>query len=178
MKKTILLSLMASSFMMAQNSSILDNEFQLEPSIAVLGGLETIHGDSNQNAVYGVELGFNCLATSAIRQQIQITHYEDNDLKISEVTLNPYYYVPINTTSNDNVKIGFGPTVGFTKVDNGTDSDTLFTYGLGTNLTVDIDSNYFLGAEVKYELTDKTLLTGFADDADNLKVFAKAGYRF
>jgi len=178
MKKTILLSLMASSFMMAQNNSVLDSEFTLSPSVALIGGLESVHSSLSQNAVYGVELGFNCLATSAIRQQIQITQFKDNDLKISTVTINPYYYVPINTTSNDTVKIGFGPTVGFTKVDNGTDSDTLFTYGVGTNLTVDIGTNYFLGTEVKYELTDETLLTGFADDADNLKVFAKAGYRF
>jgi len=175
MKKTILLSLMASSFMMAQNNSVLDSEFTLSPSVALIGGLESVHSSLSQNAVYGVELGFNCLATSAIRQQIQITQFKDNDLKISTVTINPYYYVPINTTSNDTVKIGFGP---ITKVDNGTDSDTLFTYGVGTNLTVDIGTNYFLGTEVKYELTDETLLTGFANDADNLKVFAKAGYRF
>ena len=178
MKKTILLSLMASSLMMAQNNTILDSNFKLEPSIALLGGLESIHGELNQHAVYGVELGFNCLAASAVRQQIQVTNYKNNDLKILQVTINPYYYVPINTTLNDTVKIGFGPTVGLTKIDNGTDSDTLLTYGLGTNLTVDVDTNYFLGAEVKYELTKDTTLTGFADDANNLKVFAKAGYRF
>ena len=107
------------------------------------------------NTMYGLELGFNCLATDAIRQQLQLTKYTNGDLEITEANLNPQYVANIN----DTVTFGFGPTVGLAKVDNGTDNDTVLTYGAGTSLTLNVAENIFVGADVKYEVTKDAILS-------------------
>lgn len=175
MKKTILLSLMASSLMMAGNNTILDDAFTFEPSIAILGGaMKNDNNNADWEALYGVEFGFNCLATDTIRQQLQITSFEEANTKVLQVNINPHYLVPLS----DSIKIGFGPTLGLAQIDNGVDTDTVFTYGLGTSLNLDISQNFFVGTEVKYELTQDATLSDISTDIDNLKVFAKLGYRF
>ena len=175
MKKTILLSLMASSLMMAQNNTILDSEFTFDPSIAILAGaMKNDNNNADWKTLSGIELGFNCLATDTIRQQVQLTNFKDNNLKVLQVNINPHYIVALN----DTIKFGFGPTLGFATIDNGVDTDTVFTYGMGTNLSLNVNENIFLGTEIKYEFTQDASLSGVNNDIDNMKVFAKIGYQF
>lgn len=174
MKKLLLTTVLASTLAMA-NSSILDNEFKIAPSVALIGGAMDTTNVSNSDfkGFYGVEVGFNCLVSDTIRQQLQITNYENDDLKILQVNLNPHYLVDLSKSTT----LGMGPTFGLAKVENLNDSDTVFTYGLGMNLKMDFD-NVFVALETKYELTQDAELTNIEQDVDNLKVLLKLGYTF
>ena len=175
MKKTLLISLMASSFVMAQNNTILDSEFTFDPSVAVVGGaMKADYSDADWNGLYGVELGFNCLINDSIRQAVQLTSFKDGDLEILQGNVNPQYEVAVS----DTVNVGFGPTVGLASIDNGTDTDTVFTYGVGTSLNVNLTKDIFLGTELKYELTEDADLGEVSDNFNNFKAFAKIGYQF
>lgn len=157
--------------MMASNNTILDEAFEIAPSVAVLGGIANV---DNTEALYGVEIGFNCLATDTVRQQLQITNFKDNNFEVLQVNLNPHYLVDLSKDLN----LGVGPTFGLAKVKNAGDSDTIFTYGLGMSLTASVSDNIFIATEVKYELTQDATLSGTSSSFDNAKAFVKAGYAF
>ena len=124
--------------------------------------------------MYGLELGFNCLANDSIRQELQLTSFKDGDLKILQANVNPQYVTNINQM----LKFGFGPTAGLASIDNGTDSETLFTYGVGTSLSFNVNENIFVGAEFKYELTEDATFGDVTNNFDNIKAFTKIGYQF
>jgi len=174
MKKLFLTTVLASTLAMA-NSSVLDNEFKIAPSVAVIGGsMDTLNVDNTDAAgFYGLAVGFNCLLSDTIRQELQITNYDNDDLKILQVNLNPRYLVDLTESTT----LGMGPTFGLAKVENLNDSDTVFTYGLGVNLQMNFD-NAFVAAETKYELTQDAELANIKQDVDNLKVLLKVGYTF
>jgi hypothetical protein len=175
MKKTILFSLLSASILMAENHTVLDNNFNMESSLAVLGGV--VKGENSYahtEVLYGLEFGFNCLANDAVRQNLQITNYKDKNLKMTQINLNPHYMIKVN---ND-MQIGFGPTFGLARVDNSNDKDNIFTYGLGGSLVQNLNEILFVATEAKYEWTQNATLLGVKDNFNNVKVLVKAGYRF
>ena len=175
MKKSIIFSLLASTFLMAENSTVLDESFKLEPSLAVLGGVvKSDNAYAHAEIFYGLEYGFNCLVSDTVRQQLQITNYKDKNLKMTQINLNPHYMINVNS----NMQLGFGPTFGLARVDNSQDKDTIFTYGAGGSLIQNLNEILFVGAEAKYEWSEDASLAGVNDNFNNVKVLLKAGYRF
>ena len=175
MKKIIIASLLSASILVAANNTVLDEGFKMEPSLALIGGV--VKGDNayaHTEIFYGLEYGFNCLASDKVRQQLEITNYKDKNLKMTQINLNPHYMINVNS----NMQIGFGPTFGLARVDNSQDKDTIFTYGAGGSLTQNLNETLFVGAEAKYEWTQNATLIGVNDNFNNVKVLLKAGYRF
>ncbi len=187
MKKTLLLSVIASTFMMA-GGDIAPVEPVVEtpavqeapstdfaPAIAIIGGVMDIdHTESDWKGFYGAELSFNCLFSDKIRQQIQITNYDNDGIQMLQANINPHYMIDIA----EGTQIGFGPTLGIAKVEIGNEDDTIFTYGVGASVRKNITQNFFVGAEAKYEWTTDATLNGVDEYFDNAKVFAKVGYQF
>jgi len=186
MKKTALLSVLASTLIMAggditpvepmvETPMIVDESSSFNPALALIGGVMRGEGDNNDwKSFYGAEFSFDCLISDAIRQQIQITNYDHDGIQMLQANIIPHYMIDIA----EGTQIGFGPTFGVAKVDIGSEDDTVFTYGVGASVRQDLGENFFVGAEAKYEWTTDATLGGVDDDFNNAKVFAKIGYQF
>ena len=174
MKKTVLVTLLTSTLMMAQGTL-----FDFPPKsmgIALLGGV--MEGeDSNKiesDGIYGVELSFPCLVNNHVRSQLQVVSYDNNGVEMLQVSVNPHYLIDLQK----GVTLGVGPTLGATEVTVGDEDDTIFTYGVGASLRADLPYNFFIGTEAHYDWTTDAELGTVKDNFDNLKVFAKVGYSF
>jgi len=142
---------------------------------ALLGGVMKGEGDSTDwNPVYGAELSFECLFSSAVRSQLQYTHYDEDGLMMQQLSANPHYIFNPGAT----IEVGFGPHIGVAKVEIANEDDTIFTYGVGASLRSDITDNFFIGAEARYEWTTDATFGGVDDNLNNAKVFAKLGFSF
>ena len=189
MKKTALLSVLASTLIfaggdiapvepMVQTPAVneTDNSVGSIPmSFALLGGVMKGEGsDTDWKGFYGAELAFECLFSSDVRSQLQLTNYDHDNLQMLQLSANPHYIF----NRGDAVEFGFGPHIGVAKVEILNEDDTVFTYGLGASARADIASNFFVGAEARYEWTTDATFNGVDDDLNNAKVFAKLGYSF
>lgn len=186
MKKTALLSVLASTFIIAGGdiapvepmveTPVVEEAFSGIPmGVALLGGVMKGDGDDTDwNALYGAELSFECLFSPSVRSQLQFTHYDHDGLKMLQLSANPHYIF----NSGDAVEFGVGPHLGLAKVEIGSEDDTVFTYGVGASIKFDISENFFVGAEARYEWTTDAEFGGIKDDVNNAKVFAKIGYQF
>ena len=186
MNKTLLLSVLTSTLIMAggditpvepmiQTPVVEEVTNSFNPAIALIGGVMKGDGDDTDwEGIYGAEFSFNCLFSDAIRQQIQVTNYDEDGIKMLQANINPHYMFDVTPST----QFGFGPTLGFAKVEIGNQDDTVFTYGVGASIRTNISSHFFVGAEAKYEWTDDAEFYGIEDNLDNAKVFAKIGYQF
>lgn len=186
MKKTALLSVLASTCIMAGGditpvepmieTPVVEESFTGIPmGFALLGGVMKGEGsDTDWNALYGAELSYECLFSPAVRSQLQFTHYDHDGLKMLQLSANPHYIF----NRGDAVEFGFGPHLGVARAEIGNEDDTVFTYGLGASAKSDISENFFVGAEARYEWTTDAEFGGVKDDLNNAKVFAKIGYQF
>ncbi len=185
MKKIVLLSIAATTFMMAGGdidpvepmveTPMVEESSSFNPALALIGGVMRGEGDNNDwKGFYGAEFSFDCLISDAVRQQIQITNYDHDGLQMLQANINPHYMFDIA----EGTKFGVGPTLGVARVEIGNEDDTVFTYGVGASLRQDITENFFVGAEAKYEWTTDAEFGGVEDNLNNAKVFAKIGYQF
>lgn len=185
MKKLLLSSMLALTLSSTAQASdwellpVLNPDHQLEPSLAIiLGGMKMDKTDAKSELLYGLELGVNCpllkVPGGKIRQQIQITKFDDNNLKVTQLNLNPHYEV----YSSNTLAIGVGPSFGAAKVETATEDDTVFTYGFGANIRTDVTDELFFGLNVGYEASTDATLAGVSDNINNLKYFIKMGYQF
>ncbi len=187
MKKTLLLSVLASTLIFAGGDidpvepmvptfNEVDNSTGGIPmSFALLGGVMKGEGDNaDWEKMFGAELAFECLFSTDIRSQLQFTHYDVDGVKMLQLSANPHYIF----NRGDTVEFGAGPHIGVAKVEIGSEDDTVFTYGLGVSAKADIGANFFVGAEARYEWTTDATFAGVDDDLNNAKVFAKLGYSF
>ncbi len=186
MKKTALLSVLASTLIFAggdidpvepiiETPAVVESSEGIPMGIALLGGMMRGEGDNTDwKGFYGAELAFECLFSSDVRSQLQVTNYDQDGLKMLQFSANPHYIF----NRDDAVEFGFGPHIGVARVEIGNENDTVFTYGVGASLRSDISENFFVGAEARYEWTTDTTFDGVDDDVNNAKVFAKLGYSF
>jgi opacity protein-like surface antigen len=187
MKKTLLLSVIASTLMIA-GGDIAPVEPVVEtpdveaapvtdyaPALALIGGaMKFDKSGSDWKGFYGAELSFTCLLSNQVRQQIQVTNYDNDGIQMLQANINPHYMIDIA----EGTQVGFGPTLGVARVEVGNDDDTIFTYGVGTSIRKNLTENVFVGAEAKYEWTTDVTIAGVDTDFNNAKVFAKLGYQF
>ena len=146
-------------------------------AVALTGAFNNIKDADDAKSIYGLEASLNCPwltpPSNIIRQQINISNYSDSGLDILNVSINPHYMVEVAPSTT----IGAGPNFGFSNVEFDGEDDTVFTYGVGASLRTDINKNFFLGAEARYELVGET---DFDKDLelDNSKILIKLGYQF
>ena len=189
MKKTALLSVLASTLIFAGGDidpvepmvqtptfdQVDDGTVGIPVGFALLGGVMKGEGDNTDwNPVYGAELSFECLFSSSVRSQLQYTYYDEDGVKMQQLSANPHYIF----NRGDAVEFGFGPHIGVAKVEIANEDDTIFTYGVGASLRSDITDNFFVGAEARYEWTTDATFGGVDDNLNNAKVFAKLGFSF
>jgi len=181
MKKIVLTSLLVSTLAFAETSlfPVMQDGYKSNIGIAALGGLlKGSDSDSDYESFFGLEISLDCpilrLESGNIRQQLNITQYNHDGLKIQELNLNPHYIIPISNTTS----FGIGPSYGIAKVDIGRDDDTAFTYGFGTSLRTDLGNGLFVGGEFRYTLSTDASLLGIDDDIDNTKFMIKIGQQY
>jgi opacity protein-like surface antigen len=186
MKKTALLSVLASTLIMAggditpvepmvETPVIAESSVGIPMGLALLGGIMRGEGDnSDWNAIHGLELSFECLLSDSTRSQLQFTHYDHDGLEMFQLSVNPHYIF----NRGDSVEFGAGPHIGVARVEIANEDDTVFTYGLGASVRTNLTENFFAGAEARYEWTTDATFAGIDDDVNNAKVFAKIGYSF
>jgi opacity protein-like surface antigen len=187
MKKIALLPLLAATFIMA-GGDIDPVEPNIEmPAISedvsvssipmsfgLIGGVLKGDGVDDWNPLYGVEFSFECLFSSSVRSQMQITNYDEDGIKMLQFSANPHYLFDIAKDTT----FGVGPSLGVAQVEINDEDDTIFTYGLGASIRTEITEHFYVGAEARYEWTTDAEFLGEEDDFNNAKVFAKIGYTF
>ena len=192
MKKTLLLSLLASTLIFASGetkpvtSSLSPTTLNEEGdyissipiSIGLLGGIQQGDGDNDEwENMFGAELAFECLFSQDVRSQLQYMYYNVDGLTMQQLSANPHFVFYFDDLG-ESVEFGVGPHFGITQVEKGNDDDIIFTYGLGTSVRTNIADNIYVGAEARYEWTTDATLGGKDDSYNNAKVFAKVGYSF
>jgi opacity protein-like surface antigen len=124
---------------------------------------------------YGLDLSFDCPVFTLpgdhlLRQQLTLSRYEKNGLKVTTIEMNPYYFVDL---SKDLV-LGFGPGIGGVHADvEGGESQWLFAVQAGAGLKYYID-DFLIGLDLRYQWTAEKEL----GELDNTRLLLKAGYRF
>jgi len=189
MKKIILLSVLVSTFIFAVTDvnstkpsidTLAFNEVdavnvQIPMGLSFLGGMmKSKDANTGWNPLYGLELSFECLLSPSVRSQLQYTHYNDDGLKMEQLSINPHYIF----NRGDDVEFGFGPHLGVAKVEEKNADDTIYTFGIGASLNATIDENFFVGAAARYERTTYATFGELDTNLNNLKVFTKVGYSF
>jgi hypothetical protein len=153
-------------------------DYQAAPTLAVLGGIQDPDVDGvDAGGAFGVELGLSCptLAPPAgrIRQQISLTRFDNQNLELTSLELNPHFLVDVG----GNLAVGVGPGLGYVTADAGGDSDGVFALQAGVSLHYR-QGPLFLGAEARYQWTQEADLGGAETELDNSRVVAKAGLAF
>lgn len=124
---------------------------------------------------YGLDLSFDCPVFTLpgdhlLRQQLTLSRYDKNGVKITTIEMNPYYFVDL---AKDLV-LGFGPGIGGVHADvDGEGSQWLFAVQAGAGLKYYID-DFLIGADLRYQWTAEKEL----GELDNTRLLLKAGYRF
>ncbi len=147
---------------------------------AVAGQIDFDRKGVKSGPLYGVELSFECPVftipgENTIRQQLELSQYDKNGLRVTLIEMNPYYHIDL---TNDLVW-GFGPGIGAMHADpDGSKDQWMFTVQVGTGVKYYIN-DFFLGADLRYQWTaEKELGSGNKQDLDNMRYLLKAGYRF
>lgn len=147
---------------------------------AVAGHMDFQRKSVDNGTVSGIELSFECPVFTipgedTIRQQLELTQYDKNGLRITTIEMNPYYHINLS----DTLVWGFGPGIGAMNADSDGNKDQwLLSVQAGTGLKYYI-GNIILGADVRYQWTaEKDLGSGSKEDLDNTRFSLKVGYRF
>lgn len=156
--------------------------YKPEAAVSLIGGvMEPTDSNADSSSILGAELSFRCVllqvGDNQLRQQLSYTTWEKNNLKLQNIELNAHYQMPV---AND-LKIGVGPGVGIIMTDlSGSDNPTFFGAQLGASAHYTGLGPIFLGAEARYQITNKDKFVSGAeeDNMNNWRVAAKVGYIF
>lgn len=147
----------------------------------MFGSMKPTQSGADSSTVMGAELSFRCVllqvGDNQLRQQLSFTTWEKNNLTLQNIELNAHYQVPVA----QDLKIGVGPGVGLIMTDlSGSDNPTFFGAQLGASAHYTGFGPVFVGAEWRYQLTNKDKFTsgGAEDDMNNWRAVAKVGYMF
>lgn len=160
---------------------VLDEGFEAEPTISVLGGTQSSEVDGvGSGTAAGAEISLACPVfkvegPGSVRQQISVTRFDKDGLEQTHLEINPHYLVPLSPS----FALGVGPGLGYVAAspDNG-DDDGVFALQAGVSLHYRAGP-LFLGAEYRYQWTQKADLAGESDtELDNQRAVAKVGVNF
>ncbi len=157
-----------------------DDNYKAEPALSVMiGSLNPNIPGTSSDSVVGFELSLNCPLLqppgNKIRQQISLGTYSHKGMEITTLELNPHYVIRMPS----GLGVGFGPGIGYVQAETATDKENMFALQIGASLHYTAMDFMFLGAEVRYQLTqDHTFPTLPQQDANNFRVALKAGVNF
>ncbi|WP_018146314.1 MULTISPECIES: outer membrane beta-barrel protein [unclassified Thioalkalivibrio] len=160
----------------AQASAV---ERGMEPSVALLGGVVSPDlSDASSDAAYGVEIGANCQlfqpATGVLRHHFSVSRYSDDPLKMTSAEINSHWMFE----PNERLSLGFGPGIGYVRAELDDETNGLWAAQVGGSLKYQLDRQWFLGLEARYQFTENDRFDGRRADADNMRVMGKVGMQF
>lgn len=160
----------------AQASAV---ERGMEPSVALLGGVVAPDlSDASSDAAYGVEIGANCQlfqpATGVLRHHFSVSRYSDDPLKMTSAEINSHWMFE----PNERLSLGFGPGIGYVRAELDDETNGLWAAQVGGSLKYQLDRQWFLGLEARYQFTENDRFDGRRADADNMRVMGKVGMQF
>lgn len=159
----------------------LDDNWKADAALSATTGYMDIDSSvAGGGMTYGLQLAFNCPVFTipgedVVLQQINLNFYDNNDLELTSLEINPHYYWKIS----DEVKFGAGPGLGYIWTDSkrGKDSD-LWAGQFGFALEYRKDSLYASFGS-RYQWTASETIGEDEDkDLDNLLTTIKIGYNF
>jgi len=158
---------------------VLKPSYKPDFAVAVLvGGMQADDDNKDKFSPAGLEVSLNCplLKTPkhTIRQQISYTQAETNGFKTKSFELSPHHMFKVG----EKVTAGFGPSIGYTTVENPDGDDSVVTYGLGASTRYDVTKKFFVGAEVRYVKAQEFEIADKTTDFDNARALVKLGYQF
>ncbi len=154
-----------------------DDDYVMESTASILvGSMSPTDGISGN--ITGIELAFNCPLlqppANKIRQQLSYAQYDEDGTEVTSIEINPHYVTEISP----GLSIGAGPGLGYVSVDNAVKDTSLFALQVGGSLHYKVSDPLFLGADVRYQLTNNKNLGGSIQGMDNWGVALKAGVNF
>jgi len=181
----VVMGLTVSTSTYAAGVSILpvtQEDYKPEAVISVMGGMmDPTQEGADSSTILGAELSFRCIllqvGDNQLRQQLSFTTWEKDSLTLQNIELNAHYQVAV---AND-LKVGVGPGFGVVMTDlSGSDNPTFFGAQLGASLHYTGMGPVFLGAEARYQVTnkDKMISGGTEDNLNNWRAAVKVGYIF
>ena len=156
------------------------SDFAIAIAIALVGGRTDFDKevDNDDTSTLGIEVSLNCPLLKPpnhiIRQQISYVSTDENGVETSSLEISPHHMFAMN----DKFQAGFGPSIGYTKVETNAGDDSAFTYGLGASVRYNISQNLFVGGEARYAKSKELNIAGLDNDIDNMRLLAKVGYQF
>jgi len=153
--------------------------YKADTAVAVVGGVMQAKDDNKDIfSPMGLEVSINCPLLKApnhtIRQRISYLQSDTNGFKTQAFELNPHHMYKVAP----NVTAGFGPSVGYTKVENSAGNDGVFTFGVGASGRYDLPKNMFIGAEARFVKAQEFEIAGKKTGFDNARALVKFGYQF
>lgn len=156
---------------------IMGDHYKADFAIALVTGKTDVKEGDNVSTT-GVEVSLNCPLLKpphhTIRQQISYTQSDEKGVETTSFELSPHHMFDLN----EKLSVGFGPSLGFSNIDNGSDDDNVFTYGVGGSARYDVTKRLFISTEARYAWSDDLELSGTDTDFENLRLTAKIGYQF
>jgi hypothetical protein len=157
------------------------NGYQAEPTVAVMLGRMSPGDEFRSATIIGAELSMNCFVlqppVNRIRQQFSFTHYDKGRVDIYNIEANPHYVVEIAP----GFEIGGGPGFALVMVDTPGGDGSVLGLQLGASAHYHGNSPLFVGAEARYQITDKDRFGGAGSprtDVNNFRFVIKVGYSF
>lgn len=153
-----------------------DDNWKADMEVAAVAAYVNFDRSEIDNGMaYGLDLAFNCPVFTLegdhlIRQQLTLSRYDKNGLKVTTIEMNPYYTIDL---AKDLV-LGFGPGIGGVHADvDGGESQWLFAVQAGAGVKYYIN-DFLIGADIRRQWTAKKEV----GELDNMRMLLKAGYRF
>ena len=138
--------------------------------LAFIAGSIKLDEHASSGDLYGLDFSFVCPIVQAsehtIRQRLSLTKFHKNNIDMYTLEANPHYLYQVES----NTYLGIGPSLGISKV-NGSEDDTVGTFGLGASIRKDITEKLFLEAEFRKVYATKSYV-------DNIRFIGKVGYYF
>lgn len=187
MFKLIALSLLLSSSIVSASDeweffpAFNDDSWEAEAALsATVGYMDIGNSVAGGGVTYGLQLAFNCPVFTipgddVVLQQINLNFYDNNDLELTTLEINPHYFWNVS----DNMRFGVGPGLGYIWTDTKQGKDpNLWAAQAGFAIEYRKDSLYASFGS-RYQWTEsKTIGYEKNEDMDNLLTTFKVGYNF
>ena len=153
-----------------------EEDFVFKPTASIMAGMLDSSKVGDSGMAYGLEASFMCPLiqnpTNNMRQQISVVNFTDGDNSQLNVEANLHYRMPIV----NNLKLGFGPGLGFVRTDVRNVTSNMLGLQAGASLHYNMDK-LFVGAEARYQITQRDTVGREKDSgADNWRAMLKIGY--
>ena len=158
-----------------------DNSWEAEAALSATAGYMDIDSSvASSGETYGLQLAFNCPVftipgNDVVLQQIDLNFYDNNDLELTTLEINPRYFWSVS----DQVRFGVGPGLGYVWTDSKHGKDpNLWGAQVGFDIEYRKDSLYASFGS-RYQWTESETI-GYEKDKDlnNLLTTVKIGYNF